>query len=172
VKPPLFSEEILGKMDSMKIDRLDSAITYANRVAIRNGHKLEKDGERWVVKSPKLPENQMDFLNQIIGTKVFRVNERPIVGIYFLCEKRTIVYVGQSINIFSRISSHRSEGEKRFDSVMAIRCKKENLSAMESALIAILKPRYNWIESIGEFCVPDKRAFLNPHETIKFLEAY
>jgi hypothetical protein len=63
------------------------------------------------------------------------------VGVYFLIDNDEVVYVGQSVNIFSRISQHKID--KKFDRYAFIPCSKENLDKLESLYIHFLRPRLN-----------------------------
>jgi len=62
------------------------------------------------------------------------------IGIYFLIDGNRVVYVGQSVNVYSRISSHQ---DKVFESFAFIPCKKEMLDKLESLYIHILRPTLN-----------------------------
>lgn len=62
-------------------------------------------------------------------------------GIYFLIRNGRVTYVGQTVNILTRISSHALA--KRFDSWSWIPCAKEELMAMERRYIETLKPTRN-----------------------------
>lgn len=61
-------------------------------------------------------------------------------GVYFLIDSKKIVYVGQSVNVYARISSH---GDKVFDSFAFIPCDKKLLDTLESLYIHILRPALN-----------------------------
>ena len=61
-------------------------------------------------------------------------------GVYFLVDGNKVVYVGQSVNVYSRIAQHHS---KAFDSFAFIPCKKEILDSLESLYIHILRPPLN-----------------------------
>lgn len=66
---------------------------------------------------------------------------KKIIGIYFLIRKLEIVYIGQSIDVASRISAH--ERDKRFDAVSVIRCEADELDAYESLYIWKYQPCLN-----------------------------
>lgn len=61
-------------------------------------------------------------------------------GIYFLIDKKTVVYVGQSNNIMSRISGH---SVKKYTSIIYIECDKEELDKLETDYIIAFNPKYN-----------------------------
>lgn len=74
----------------------------------------------------------------------------PRSGVYFLIDDGKIVYVGQSVDVFVRISHH--VGAKKFDSYHVIDCLPESLRAMEDIYIKRLNPPLN---VAGRVRVPD-----------------
>lgn len=74
-----------------------------------------------------------------------------IVGIYFLLRGGVCVYVGQSVDVLTRIHNHVGDATfgvlgnepKLFDSVSYFRCSCEDLDRLEARFIASLKPEYN-----------------------------
>jgi hypothetical protein len=91
-------------------------------------------------------------------TLAFLAHARPLVpaprpryvGVYFLLDGDTVVYVGQSIDIEMRIPAHLGRRRHRnpehqmcFDSVLWIEVEESNLTAYEGAFIRALNPRYN-----------------------------
>jgi hypothetical protein len=65
-----------------------------------------------------------------------------VCGIYFLIYNGSVVYVGQSIHIWSRISQHTS-ARKPFDRVAFIPCDQKHLDLLESLYIHFLRPELN-----------------------------
>ena len=61
-------------------------------------------------------------------------------GVYFLVGGDRVVYVGQSVNVYARISQHH---DKLFDSFAFIPCEKSILNALESLYIHVLRPPLN-----------------------------
>ena len=61
-----------------------------------------------------------------------------VCGVYFLIYKNNIVYVGQSVNVFSRMREHSKS--KEFDSYVYINCAKEHLDILESLYIHMFSP--------------------------------
>jgi hypothetical protein len=75
-------------------------------------------------------------------------------GVYFLiCEKR-VVYVGQSKNVFNRVSEH-AQG-KNFDSYVYLPCEKDMLDKLESLYIHFLSPPLNGNAHNGSKVAPLK----------------
>lgn len=58
---------------------------------------------------------------------------KNIIGVYFLIKDSKVVYIGQSINIVNRISTHANNHD--FDSVAIIECCQEELDVLESLYI-------------------------------------
>lgn len=65
-----------------------------------------------------------------------------LCGVYFLVKNRRVVYVGQSINVWSRIGAHAAEG-KPFDRISFIPCEKKHMDVLEALYIHIFRPRLN-----------------------------
>lgn len=63
------------------------------------------------------------------------------VGVYFLIKDGCVVYVGQSVSIYSRISTHQSS--KDFDSIAWVECDSSVLDKLESLYIHALRPSLN-----------------------------
>lgn len=66
---------------------------------------------------------------------------KKICGVYFLIKDGSVVYVGQSVDIFSRLGSH--ENFLSFDSYAFIECVKCQLDLIESLYIHTLSPPLN-----------------------------
>ena len=72
-------------------------------------------------------------------------------GVYFLIQGEEVIYVGQSVNIYSRIAQHP---DKRFDRYAFVPCEVEVLDKLESLYIHTLKPRLNGNASKQEKSAP------------------
>ena len=64
-------------------------------------------------------------------------------GVYFLYRKGTLVYVGESGNIFERIGKHIKEKLKDFDEFEYMELEEIERKEMEAFLINIIRPEYN-----------------------------
>jgi len=62
-------------------------------------------------------------------------------GIYFLVDKEKIIYIGQSVNIPSRLQAHK---DKNFDNVYMLPIPQSALNPVEAALIRYFKPPLNY----------------------------
>lgn len=67
---------------------------------------------------------------------------KPLCGLYFLLSFTTIVYVGRSTDIMTRIARHRSE-EKAFTDFAYLECSEEEAKLFERWCIALLQPQLN-----------------------------
>lgn len=106
------------------------------------GKRHKTTREKTVRTNKKMPES----LKSICGRyklPVFRVNEKEISGVYFLCKDGKVDYVGQSKDIKERIRTHRKEKRKSFDSIFALKLPQELLLKIEETFIVLLCPKYN-----------------------------
>jgi len=76
-------------------------------------------------------------------------------GIYFLCQDNDLLYVGQSVNVSSRISTHHHTG--KFNRVIFMAWPPDDLDSVEGALIRVLKPPLNGRAS-GAMVAPKSKA--------------
>lgn len=70
-------------------------------------------------------------------------------GVYFLVQNEEVVYVGQSVNIYLRITQHGI----KFDKYAFVPCPVNLLDRLESFYIHVLRPRLN-----GDFNDQEKHA--------------
>ena len=76
------------------------------------------------------------------------------IGVYFLLDGNDVVYIGQSVNVYVRISSHAG---KKFDRYAFIPCSIEALDRLESLYIHLLRPKLNGRQNgkdDGVMCAP------------------
>lgn len=66
-----------------------------------------------------------------------------ICGVYFLLKDDTIVYVGKSIAIMTRMCRHASEQRKDFNRVFVLECPQASMDRLERLYIEKFKPIYN-----------------------------
>lgn len=64
-------------------------------------------------------------------------------GIYFLLWKGKVVYVGQSVHVDWRVTTHYGERTKQFDSAFFLPFRESELNHFEDAFIRAIKPKYN-----------------------------
>jgi len=72
-------------------------------------------------------------------------------GVYFLVNGNEVVYVGQAVNVYSRIERHP---DKQFDRYAFVPCAVEMLDRLESLYIHYLRPRLNGNQKDGVKCAP------------------
>jgi hypothetical protein len=82
-----------------------------------------------------IPYKHDDILASAVPT-------RMASGVYFLIDGREVIYVGQSMDVLSRIATHRKQG-KRFDRFTYIECEPEKMNELEAQYIAAFAPRLN-----------------------------
>ncbi len=85
---------------------------------------------------------------QSCGIKTPAVYRYPVEGtiyghVYLLLKKSKVVYVGQTVNLATRITVHRNKFGRRFDEVYHIYVKRDWLTAVEARLIKLLQPALN-----------------------------
>jgi len=71
---------------------------------------------------------------------------KTVCGVYFLIKGSRVVYVGQSVDVFRRISKHLAAG-KAFDSFNYLTCDESMLDEVERSYIEALMPAWN--ETMG-----------------------
>jgi hypothetical protein len=86
----------------------------------------------------KLPILEYDNIKNMIATTI---EFARISGVYFLFDGDEIVYVGQSVNVLNRVTSHFYD--KKFDKVALLRVPEKDLLAIESIYIKKFLPKYN-----------------------------
>lgn len=87
-----------------------------------------------------VPE-ELSRINNLYHLPIENISTPP--GIYFLCKNNKIKYIGQSVNVGSRVITHMNEGIKDFDSVYFISCPINKLTELECALIRYFQPELN-----------------------------
>ncbi len=97
----------------------------------------------------------MASIKGVIGT-VDITRNYVICGVYFLCDGDEVIYVGSSINVYSRISDHQRERDrgyansKPFNRVHFLKCEASELEQLENKYIEEFKPRCNGRHSNGK----------------------
>lgn len=111
-----------------------------------------KLSKRFADRAKRLANRKHSFLQatgeysiaEIVGSAV------PIPetsGIYFLIKGDTVVYVGQSKNVYSRIRRHLDT--KVFDKINVIACEESELNRLESMYIRKFSPVLNVVGKVG-----------------------
>lgn len=72
-------------------------------------------------------------------------------GVYFLIYESEVVYVGQAVNVYSRIGQHT---DKKFDRYAFVPCPPDMMNKIESLYIHCLRPKLNGNQLNGIKCAP------------------
>ncbi len=97
--------------------------------------------------SNTLTGRAMVSVEQILESAISRDDTFP--GVYFLVRDGGIIYIGQSINVFSRALEHRN-----FDQWAYIPCERKQLDVLESMYIHWLRPARNHCDPDGSMRAP------------------
>jgi len=77
--------------------------------------------------------------------KLKRTSISPIVGIYFLFNKKELVYIGKSTDIVARIQQHKVD--KVFTHYSYFKCPRKNLDILERLNIKKYNPKLNTVHA-------------------------
>ena len=109
-----------------------------------------------------IPTELSAIAGMLIPLSIQSAESVGVPGVYFLCHKVKVVYVGQSVNVLQRVGAHM--GVKTFDAVYFIRVPPSDLDFVEGELIRTLKPKYNF-DKAGRIVSPSgRRSACDPHE--------
>jgi hypothetical protein len=108
--------------------------------------------------------NVPEGLRQIPGL-VDITGEMRRSGIYFLCDGNELLYIGQSVSVSSRISTHHHEG--KFNRVIFMAWPPDDLNDVEGALIRALNPPLNGRTPTGRIMSP--RSGRKDEETMRLI---
>jgi hypothetical protein len=119
------------------------AETIEGRLRAKHEHELAAAHTMLATLVPKrmlaamaaIPHTQREILEAAVPA-------RSLSGVYFLIHKDEVVYVGQSVDVLSRISRHRREG-REFDSYSYMVCEPERMNELEALYITALMPWLN-----------------------------
>jgi hypothetical protein len=75
--------------------------------------------------------------------KIARLRLDRLCGVYFLCDRHRVLYVGQSINVFGRIQAHAIEARVPFDRVFFVQMPEGELNEREKKFIHRFHPKFN-----------------------------
>ena len=86
-------------------------------------------------------EIQTKYSTTCVHKKKFAIEDVFKHGVYVLFNKNVVVYVGESINPYTRVISHMKD--KKFDYFRVLYCKENRKKYWEKKLIESYRPRYN-----------------------------
>lgn len=140
----------LQATDEQRKDKMLQTFTWQEKELLRKVEELKKEKERLLKEVDFLSGNLSDISPVLKQTNFCLVPISEIVrksssygnvcGVYFLIKDSQIVYIGQSINIAARITSHK---DKDFDSVSYVTCRRSELDILESLYIIAYNPILN-----------------------------
>ena len=116
----------------------ERATMFSERSKIEQDFKIFKD-ELKLEYNVKFAKFVKDFVKD--NTCDITHASNSTCGIYFLRKSGSIVYIGQSVNVYSRVAQHRNT--KDFDAVDFMPCDKNKLNEIEGFLIRLIMPPQN-----------------------------
>lgn len=75
--------------------------------------------------------------------KYFTRKDAQVCGVYFMIRKGKIVYIGKSIDVFTRVFYSNSSMKGKFDYVRIIPCSPDKLCSYEKRWIIKFRPKHN-----------------------------
>jgi predicted GIY-YIG superfamily endonuclease len=101
--------------------------------------------------APRTKENGTEYSEDDIleNSSIYIHKGWSYCGVYFLIDCYEVVYVGQSVDVKSRLQQHSDSGnkgmayEKNFNRFFFIQCEKEELKKLEAYYILKFRPKYN-----------------------------
>ncbi len=118
-------------MESIEPITLKELSNYKNLKKLRP--TIREYGTRVVYKGNTLP--------QLLYIYSYKLKDlMNISAVYFLINNKNVVYVGQTNNLFRRISEHK---DKLFDDIYWFPTNKTELKTVEEYFIIAMNPEYN-----------------------------
>jgi hypothetical protein len=154
-----------ARADACKVERtgnnklLHDYTVYKNKIAELKVEIAELENR----KARSTHTLSLDILSNRITSRDMLLEEEIVAGaqgyefacgVYFLVHAGAVVYVGQSINVYARVHSHRQEGRKSFDSFAFTPCEKEELDMLESLYIHAMCPSEQGRSTHGNLTAP------------------
>lgn len=144
------SNAVLQATDEQRKDEILQTFSWREKELLKEVARLEDKKKALLKEVDFLSGNLSDISPVLKQTNFSLVPISEIVrksssygnvcGIYFLIKDSQIVYIGQSINIAARITSHK---DKDFDSVSYVTCRRSELDILESLYIIAYNPILN-----------------------------
>ena len=142
---PTESDELKRTEDELKrdIDLLRAELSILEHRRKDLGRVMEFDEISFSFGLKNLYSEQ-----EIVNSSRLYGDLESVCGVYFLIDRGEVVYVGQSVNVFSRMREHSKS--KKFDSYVYINCSKGDLDILESLYIHVLRPPLQGRSSQGD----------------------
>jgi hypothetical protein len=123
-----FDENCIAAREGMAMPRRINVIDFCKRSAAAVPARL----------------SQMDGLLEVpVGD--------ALCGVYFLCDRGDVVYVGKSVNVIARVATHATERRKDFGAAFFLPAPPSEIDGLEAEYAKLLKPKYNTREDGSVF---------------------
>lgn len=132
--------ELWASTIEAKLKKRHTALTMKQKIEMAESLLMTAIPKRVLNALSQIPHDMEEVLEAAIPY-------RKGVGIYFLIKDKEVIYVGQSLDVFHRMSRHRRDN-REFDSFAYIECEPERLDELESAYITAFVPFLNF--SLGK----------------------
>jgi hypothetical protein len=154
-----------ARAEALEVSRTEvDKVTYTHAMHVAKVLELREEiAELEDRKGRSTHTLSLDILSNRITSRDMLLEEEIIAGaqgyefacgVYFLVHAGAVVYVGQSINVYARVHSHRQEGFKVFDSFAFTPCEREELDMLESLYIHALCPSGQGRSTHGNLAAP------------------
>lgn len=143
--------ELPDGLASSEVARLSAQVAdQAGQIAVlqREAHRdrilrSKPDQNNWLTQAAIFREQMWRTVVEAVRALMtpFPTNKITVCGVYMLTDPvGHPLYVGQSVNVFARLSAH---GDKEFHGVRILPCDREHLNDIEGLLIRLLRPPLN-----------------------------
>lgn len=109
----------------------------------------------------------MENLNLSQIQNLPRYKAKTICGVYFLFQNNEIVYIGSSMNIETRLQTHKNENKKIFESYSFIEFPVEQILEKELEYFLLYKPKYNKALPNNNFLISIKAFYYQDAKKIR-----
>jgi len=130
--------------------KLKEDLKQCNEISARYNKTESRIKDLWEIKDDILKKERIrDEIKRSVLFRLFDENCVQVVkqrklaqcGVYFLISNQEILYIGQSKNLWARLSQHSVD--KDFDEVRFIECSPVELDEKEMFFIKLIKPPLN-----------------------------
>lgn len=149
-----YSDDMIPASKEIEFQRREDRKEMERRIAAEN-EELKKQYDAAVAGYGSTREAVLAIVRHHLRQSEVDITKAASLscGVYFLREQGEIVYVGQSVSVYSRVAQHRRDG-KFFDSVTFMPCMQKDLNSMEGFFIRLLRPKLNGHSRLGVHGAP------------------
>ena len=119
------------------------AEAWENYLALRRFQRMPPEEKNRVIQYASLPPNAEQEAK--LTAEAIRANRAPFPysgpAVYFLWKGDELLYIGQAVNLFTRVATHLKD--KDFDGFSYISCRREELNELERRAILMWQPLLN-----------------------------